>query len=197
MSFIITEIGLSTKHRLRLSYKHGMIWILEKGKHLFSLAEEVLFRFSYPIFRKRLEEVSMNIVFKHIGERNGDHQVVSAQVSIAEEQGVWNVFWNEPDSAGKSQQAQWYQGMSWDEMLSIFRHGLREKFRIGFRPIVSSDLESTQVLSGKARMTQMLTYYCEEHPSEEVYEPLRAWRREQAAREGKAPYILPRIEYFV
>ena len=39
-------------------------------------------------------------------------------------------------------------------------------------------------------MTQMLTYYCEENPSEEVYETLRAWRREQAARERKAPYIL-------
>jgi hypothetical protein len=133
----------------------------------------------------------MNIVFLNTLEKEtGDHQILSAQVSIAEEQGVWNVFWNEPDSAGKQQQAQWYQGMSWDEMLSIFRHGLREKFRSGFRPIVSSDLESAQVLSGKARMTQMLTYYCEEHPSDEVYEPLRAWRREQAAREGKAPYIL-------
>ena len=133
----------------------------------------------------------MNIVFLNTLEKEaGDHRVTSAQVSIGEEQGIWNVFWNEPDTAGKIQQDQWYQGMSWDEMLSAFRQGLRDKVRSGFRPLVNTDLESAQGLSGKARMTQMLTYYCEENPSEEVYETLRAWRREQAAREGKAPYIL-------
>ncbi|NOU99930.1 HRDC domain-containing protein [Paenibacillus planticolens] len=133
----------------------------------------------------------MNIVFLNTLEKEtGEHRVVSAQVSIGEEQGIWNVFWNEPDNKGKPQQAHWYQGMSWDEMLSTFRQGLKEKIRGGFRPIVSSDLESAQALSGKARITQMLTYYCEEHPNEEVFEKLRTWRREQAAREGKAPYIL-------
>ncbi|MGO4269621.1 HRDC domain-containing protein [Paenibacillus sp. TAF58] len=133
----------------------------------------------------------MNIVFLNTLEKEaGDHRVTSAQVSIGEEQGIWNVYWNEPDSTGKIQQDQWYQGVSWDEMLSAFRQGLRDKVRSGFRPLVSTDLESAQGLSGKARMTQMLTYYCEENPSEEVYETLRAWRREQAAREGKAPYIL-------
>ncbi|OPH61330.1 hypothetical protein BC351_15460 [Paenibacillus ferrarius] len=133
----------------------------------------------------------MNIVFVNTLEKEaGGNRVISAQVSIGEEQGIWSVLWSEPDQGGRLQQDQWYQGMSWDEMLSAFRNGLREKVRVGFRPLVSTDLESSQTLSGKARMTQMLTYYCEENPSEEVYEELRAWRREQASREGKAPYIL-------
>ncbi|GFZ82115.1 hypothetical protein GCM10008018_29830 [Paenibacillus marchantiophytorum] len=133
----------------------------------------------------------MNIVFLNTLEKEmGDHSVLSAQISIGEDQGIWSVLWSEPDQAGKLVQDEWYQGLSWDEMLGAFRQGLREKVRFGFRPLVHTDLESAQTLSGKARMSQMLTYYCEENPSEEVYESLRAWRREQAAREGKAPYIL-------
>ena len=74
-------------------------------------------------------------------------------------------------------------------MLSV--KGLREKVRNGLpSDCVHTELESAQGLSGKAKMTQMLTYYCEEHPNEEMYETLRTWRREQAARERKAPYIL-------
>ncbi|MDD9266291.1 HRDC domain-containing protein [Paenibacillus sp. GCM10023248] len=133
----------------------------------------------------------MNIVFLSTLEKEtGEHERLSAQVSIGEEQGIWHVFWSEPNHAGKLEQMQWYQGMSWDEMLSTFRHGLREKIRSGFRPLVSSDMEAAQTLSGKARMTQMLTYYCDDHPNEEMYEKLRTWRREQASREGKAPYLL-------
>ncbi|MGO4499369.1 HRDC domain-containing protein [Paenibacillus sp. 2RAB27] len=133
----------------------------------------------------------MNIVFLNTLEKNsGDQQVISAQVSIVEEQGIWSVYWSEPDLTGKLEQDEWFQGISWDEMLFAFRQGLREKIRSGFRPLVHTELDLTQGLSGKAKMTQMLTYFCEENPNEEVFESLRAWRREQAAREKKAPYIL-------
>ncbi|MFD0697483.1 HRDC domain-containing protein [Paenibacillus sp. GCM10027628] len=133
----------------------------------------------------------MNVVFLNTLEKEaGEHRVTSAQVSIGEVQGIWQVFWNEPDHAGKIIQDQWYQGISWDEMLGAFRQGLRDKMRNGFRPLVSTDLESAQRLSGKAKLTQMLTFYSEENPNEAMFESLRAWRREQAAREGKAPYIL-------
>ncbi|WNR43567.1 HRDC domain-containing protein [Paenibacillus roseipurpureus] len=134
----------------------------------------------------------MNIVFlntleRHVGDR-GTSQ--SAQVSIAEEQGIWSVHWAAPDEQGQQQQDIWYQGISWDEMLYAFRLGLREKVRSGFSPLVHTDLEPAHGLTGKAKMTQMLTYYCEENPNEEMYESLRTWRREQAVREKKAPYIL-------
>lgn len=133
----------------------------------------------------------MNIVFLNTLEKHaGDQQVLAAQVSIAEEQGIWSVHWNEPDAANEPQQDVWYEGLSWDEMLSAFRQGLREKIRTGFRPLVHTDVEIAQGLTGKAKMTQMLTYYCDENPNEEMYETLRAWRREQSAREKKAPYIL-------
>ncbi|MBD0380120.1 HRDC domain-containing protein [Paenibacillus sedimenti] len=132
----------------------------------------------------------MNVVFLNTLEKEaGDSRVTSAQVSIGEAQGIWHVYWSEPDTGGRMAQDQWYQGVSWDEMLGAFRQGLRDKMRTGFRPLVSTDLELAQ-RSGKAKLTQMLTFYSEENPNEEMFESLRAWRREQAAREGKAPYIL-------
>lgn len=133
----------------------------------------------------------MNVVFMNTLEKQtGEDRVKTAQVSIGEAQGIWNVLWNEPDSSGKVLQEQWYQGGSWDELLSAFRQGLKEKMVQGFRPLVSMEIEGAQGLTGKARMTQMLDYYSELNPNETLYESLRVWRREQAAREGKAPFIL-------
>jgi hypothetical protein len=134
----------------------------------------------------------MNIVFLNTLEKQVEEgRVKSAQVSIGETQGVWQIGWSELDSNnGKSMQESWYQGLSWDEMLSAFRMCLREKIRQGFRPLVSGEWESVQGLTGKARMTQMLAYYADSNSNEPMYENLRKWRREQAAREGKAPYIL-------
>ncbi|MNI04509.1 HRDC domain protein [compost metagenome] len=62
--------------------------------------------------------------------------------------------------------------------------------RQSYRPLINAEWEAVQGLSGKARQTQMLSYYADTHPNEEVYESLRKWRKEQSSREGKAPFIL-------
>jgi len=132
----------------------------------------------------------MNIVFVNTLEKEtGEHRIASAQVSIGEEHGVWYVHWCDQDEAGRPTEDEWYQGISWDEMLSAFRQGLRDKMRAGYRPLINTDTDAGQKLSGKARMTQLLHYYSEEHPNEAVYDSLRQWRRELAAREGKPPYL--------
>ncbi|MGG1514384.1 HRDC domain-containing protein [Paenibacillus oryzisoli] len=133
----------------------------------------------------------MNIVFLNTLERGTDKQeACNAQVSIGEEQGVWSVHWQDTDAATEEEPVLWYQGISWDEMLHVFRQGLREKMKDGYRPLVQTEVELSQGMSNKARTSQMLSYYCEEHPNEEVFEALRTWRREQAVKEKKAPYIL-------
>ncbi|UJF34531.1 HRDC domain-containing protein [Paenibacillus hexagrammi] len=133
----------------------------------------------------------MNVVFMNTLEKEtGENRVLTAQISIAESQGVWHVLWKNTPMPGAADQELWYEGVSWDEMLSAFRQGLRDKIRNGYRPLIHTEWDSGQGLTGKARMTQMLAYYCEANPNEELFESLRSWRREQAAREGKAPYIL-------
>lgn len=133
----------------------------------------------------------MNVVFMNTLERQVEEgRVKSAQVSIGELHGLWYVGWSEPDSMGELQQESWYQGLSWEEMLTAFRSELREKLRQGYCPLITGEWETIQHLSGKARLTQMLTYYAEMNPNDAMFETLRKWRREQASREGKAPFIL-------
>jgi hypothetical protein len=133
----------------------------------------------------------MNVVFLNtLEKRVEEDRVRSAQVSIGESQGLWQIGWSEPDQGGKLAQESWYQGTSWDELITAFRAGLKDKIRQGFRPIINGEWETVQGLTGKARHTQMLNYYCELNPNDEVYESLRKWRREQSSREGKAPFIL-------
>jgi hypothetical protein len=133
----------------------------------------------------------MNVVFLNTLEKRAEEESVkSAQVTIGETQGIWSVLWNEVNDNGKAMQDSWYQGGSWDELLTAFRAGLKDKIRQGYRPLINGELDASQGLSGKAKLTQMLYYYSELNPNEEMFECLRKWRREQASREGKAPFIL-------
>jgi hypothetical protein len=56
--------------------------------------------------------------------------------------------------------------------------------------LVNGEWDASQGFSGKAKLTQMLYYYSDLNPNEELDEGLRKWRREQVSREGKAPFIL-------
>ena len=51
-------------------------------------------------------------------------------------------------------------------------------------------MDDVELPSGKARTTQILHFYSDLHVNEEIYQQLRLWRREQASKEGKAPFIL-------
>jgi len=133
----------------------------------------------------------MNVVFLNTLEQwVGEGSVGTAQVTIGETQGIWRVLWNGSDPQGRAHQELWYEGGSWEELLAAFRTGLRDKFRLGFRPLVSGDWDGAQALTGRARFNQQLVYFSELNFDEQLYEKLRRWRREQAAHEGKAPYML-------
>ncbi|MCD1260948.1 HRDC domain-containing protein [Paenibacillus athensensis] len=133
----------------------------------------------------------MNIVFLNTLEQiAGEGNVRTGQVTIGETQGVWRVLWNGSDPQGRAHQELWYEGVSWEELLAAFRVGLQDKFRSGFKPLVNGDSYPVQALSGRARWNQQLIYFSELNADEELYEQLRRWRRQQAAREGKAPYML-------
>ncbi|MFD2613686.1 HRDC domain-containing protein [Paenibacillus gansuensis] len=135
----------------------------------------------------------MHLVFLNSMERKTEGEKgSSAQVSICESQGLWQVLWNEPDAGGTIHQDVWYEGAHWDEMLAAFRYRLAEKMSGGFLPVIDATVHSggQSVGNGRSRFTQMLYYYSEFHASEELFNELREWRRVQAGKEGKAPYII-------
>lgn len=133
----------------------------------------------------------MNLVFMNSLERKaGEDCVLTAQVLIQENQGVWQVLWNEANDEGKQVQDHWFEGGSWDEMLAIFRYRLAEKMAEGYTPLLNGLFESTEGESNRSKLTQMLNYYSEINEEEEMFQKLRKWRSEQSAKEGNAPYLL-------
>ncbi|ANE49118.1 hypothetical protein SY83_22420 [Paenibacillus swuensis] len=135
----------------------------------------------------------MHLVFLNSLERKtGMDSTITAQVSICENQGIWNIYWNEPDATGTLQQDVWYEGAHWDEMISAFRYRLAEKMSLGFIPVIDGGMQGVPSVNGqgKSRMAQILYYYSEQHSNEALYDELREWRRVQAGKEGKAPYLI-------
>ncbi|MFC0211514.1 HRDC domain-containing protein [Paenibacillus chartarius] len=133
----------------------------------------------------------MNLVFMSSLEKDGaEGHAVSAQVTIGERHGVWNVIWNEARADGPTTQEVWYEGISWDEMLTTFRMQLQDKWLQGFSPLVEATIEGRMELSGKGRFNAMLQCYSDKFTNEAAYEKLREWRREQAQKESKAAYLV-------
>lgn len=132
----------------------------------------------------------MNLIFMNSLEKRVDEdRVTTAQVSICEQQGQWHVFWNEPRDNGREEQAVWFEGAYWDEMITVFRHRIALKIGEGYRPVLESMLDE-QTQSSRGKYTQALQFYSETNGSEELYEQLRGWRRTQAVKDSKVPYIL-------
>jgi len=131
----------------------------------------------------------MQLVFLNTLEKQTDEgRVVSAQVSIGETQGKWSVVWTEP-GGGSIRTNVWYEGTSWEEMISTFRHGVAVKLGEGYEPVLDGMLEDRKVAGGYVSMLQC---YGELHCREELYNALREWRRAKAAAERKAPYAIAR-----
>ncbi|MDF2924274.1 MAG: hypothetical protein K0R57_3188 [Paenibacillaceae bacterium] len=131
----------------------------------------------------------MQLIFLSTLERRQDEHTATAQVSITEQQGSWRVLWNESGIDGRSQQDCWYEGINWREMLQAYRQGLQVKRIEGYFPLVDTNLQFSFDL-GKQRNALMLQYYAEEHHSEELFEELRKWRRQQASKEGKSAFFI-------
>jgi hypothetical protein len=132
----------------------------------------------------------MQLVFLNTLEKQSDEgRVVAAQVSIGESQGTWSVVWTEP-GGGSVRTDIWYEGSSWEEMISTFRHGVAVKLGEGYEPVLDGMLDDRKPAAGS--YVSMLHCYGELHCREDLYGALREWRRARAAAERKAPYAIAR-----
>ncbi|MEK3881771.1 HRDC domain-containing protein [Paenibacillus sp. PL2-23] len=129
----------------------------------------------------------MQIVFLNTFEKQGeDGSVVSAQLTISEEHGVWGVDWLEERDG--SEQDRWFQGTSWEEMMTAFRYGIARMMGLGYSPIVDGMLDSER--NGSGGFVTMLQCYGELNANEELFQQLRDWRRKAAAEEKKSAYLV-------
>ncbi|MCR2802535.1 HRDC domain-containing protein [Paenibacillus soyae] len=128
----------------------------------------------------------MQIVFLNTFERQTEEGAnVSAQLTISEEQGVWGVDWLEEKEGSETER--WFEGVSWEEMMTAFRYGIARMMGQGFAPIVDGMLESER---GPGSYLTMLQCYGEMHANDELFQLLKDWRRKTAASEKKSAYLV-------
>lgn len=135
----------------------------------------------------------MNLIFVNtLEKRTGENRFRTAQISIQEEKGNWNVVWSEPSEDGNLQHQEWFAGNEWAAMLNVFRAGIRSKLEEGFCPLIpgTDGKEKGRLLPFQSRRVQLLSYYSEAGYQEEVFEQLKQWRRDRSREEGKSAYIV-------
>jgi len=130
----------------------------------------------------------MNLVFVNSFEkRKEDGLILHARVTIAEQNGNWQVVWSGAGGDGPQREV-WYEGGAWQDMLTAFRLHLAEKAADGYLPLIDGHADEER-MAGRGGFVRMLQYYGERHADAALYEKLRKWRRERAAREKKPSYL--------
>ncbi|MEV5025968.1 HRDC domain-containing protein [Paenibacillus sp. LPE1-1-1.1] len=130
----------------------------------------------------------MQIVFLNTFEKPGeDLNVVSAQLSICESQGIWSVMWVEGEEESGNPQT-WFEGTSWEDMIVTFRHGIAKVMGEGYTPIIDGMLEDRRGSAGS--FVAMLQCYGELHANPDLFQKLREWRRAKAASEKRSAYLV-------
>ena len=132
----------------------------------------------------------MQVVFLNQFERVTGHADERAQVFIGELQGIWSVGWRALQAEASEVQDLWYEGMSWEELLAAFRHGVAVKMKEGFRPLLDGMLEEVPFWERRQALPQLLQCYADIREAEETVSPLRAWRRAKAIEEKKSAYLI-------
>ncbi|QGQ95062.1 hypothetical protein EHS13_09290 [Paenibacillus psychroresistens] len=133
----------------------------------------------------------MNLIFLNsLEKRVEENQVKTSQVSICEQQGAWHVLWNEINEDGKAEQSSWFEGTQWNVMLQVFRERLQDKIKEGYVPLLEGYGDGEQAISSRSRETQMLYHYSELHRNDEVFNILRAWRKEESSKDGRSAFII-------
>ncbi len=135
----------------------------------------------------------MNIVFLNRFERAAAEESgeARAHVFIGERQGAWSAGWRaEEGTAGEAEEELWYEGMSWEELLASFRHGVAGKMRLGFRPLIDGMLEETPVWERRPALPQLLQCYADMQEADAAVDKLRQWRRTKASEEKKSAYLI-------
>ncbi|AJY73630.1 HRDC domain-containing protein [Paenibacillus beijingensis] len=131
----------------------------------------------------------MQIVFLNTFEKwLPDGSALSAQLTICEQQGLWSVLWKKQSGHEDESPSIWYEGISWEEMLTAFRHGVAIQMGEGFTPIIDGMLEDKPI--GRGSTVSKLQCYGELHAKPELFEQLREWRRLKALSEKKSAYLV-------
>ncbi|WP_438347270.1 HRDC domain-containing protein [Paenibacillus sp. FA6] len=133
----------------------------------------------------------MQIVFMNrLIKASGSDDEFAAQVWIGEEEGIWHLGWRDFLIDGEFNDVSWYEGVSWNELLCIYRHDLAIKLGEGYRPIIEGVFHEDEETPLRGQTVQKLYCYSELHSEEDVYAELCTWRRRRAASEHKAPYFI-------
>lgn len=129
----------------------------------------------------------MHIVFLNTFEKPEEEGGVrSAQLSICERQGMWVVLWLE-DESSEGHPDTWFEGASWEELLTAFRLGVAARLREGYVPVIDGMLEDQAPPSS---FTGMLQCYGELYADQHLFEQLREWRRAKSAALKISAYLI-------
>lgn len=132
----------------------------------------------------------MQVVFLNQFERVIGQVEERAHVFIGEQQGVWSSGWRHIGQELSAVEEVWYEGMSWEELLAAFRHGVASKMREGFRPLIDGMLEEVPFWERRPGSQQLLQCYADRQDVEEVTAGLRVWRRAKSLEEKKSSYLI-------
>ncbi|WP_219838525.1 HRDC domain-containing protein [Paenibacillus sp. R14(2021)] len=134
----------------------------------------------------------MQVVFLNTFEKtDSDNGAVGqAQLSICEQNGVWSVIWTDSAQAQGEEQFVWYEGGSWEEMMTAFRHGVSVQMGEGFSPLIDGMLEDRRSSEGSGTLYSMIQCYGEMNGDADLFEALREWRRSKAVAIKKSAYLV-------
>lgn len=136
--------------------------------------------------------MSMQVVFLNTFENAGEGGAAAreAQLSICEQNGVWSVIWTDEAGRPDGEQQVWYEGGSWEEMMTAFRHGIAVQMGEGFTPLIDGMLEERRSGEGTGTLYSLVQCYGELHSDEALFEALREWRRAKATALKKSAYLV-------
>lgn len=130
----------------------------------------------------------MRIIFAMMMEKQVEEgRVARAQVAIAEQEGNWQVCWE--DEGGKAPDT-WFEGRGWEEMLASFRYGAAVKMGEGYAPVVDGMLEERYGQHRGGSKQSYLHCFGELYANAELLEELKSWRRRKAREHRKAAYLV-------
>ena len=133
----------------------------------------------------------MNVVFVYsLLKKKQEQEEAAAQVRITENNGAWEIIWEETDSGGEIKTDHWFNGFGTDQVMLTFKQRITEKLSEGFLPVLEGIEEAFQLGEPRSVRTAMLEYYSEQHERQEAYQKLRKWRTTTSAKEGIASFMI-------
>jgi len=132
----------------------------------------------------------MQIVFLNRLDRTIGHGESRGQVFIGEMQGTWTAGWRNADAGQQEADQIWYEGVSWEELLAAFRHGVAVKMKEGYRPLIDGMLD-TPIWEREPSLPLLVQCYAElQKVTPELDAALKQWRRAKASEEKRSAYIV-------